>query len=306
MELQQLRYFVQVAQMESISKAAESLHISQPAVSRSIIRLEEELGTQLFDRIGKRVCLNDVGTLFLDGVEKALRDLNQAASLAGSANHGVEGSLSVVAFGPQQEAIDCLASFMKLNPSVRMTFNARQRSSTSQVVRDFDLVFYPDGPSFASICGVPYARTRTLLCVPADHPLACEKTVDLSAFKDDHFIFVNTTAGIYDRCHRLCIERGFSPRVRAVTSSGAAQLEFVRAGLGVCLVDVPLRFQGEAPRTEGVSYIDLQDGVPDQILCFACRPVQFLTPPARKLLSHTLEHFGIPADERTLARFDAN
>ena len=172
MELQQLKYFVQVAQMESISKAAESLHVSQPAVSRSIIRLEEELGAQLFDRIGKRVCLNDVGVLFLGSVEKALQDLNQAASLASSANRGVEGSLGVVAFGPQRDAIGCVVSFMKDNPSVRMTFNARQRSSNPQIVRDFDLVFYPEGPSFASISGIPYARTRTLLCVPADHPLA--------------------------------------------------------------------------------------------------------------------------------------
>ena len=306
MELQQLKYFAQVAQMESISKAAESLHVSQPAVSRSIIRLEEELGTQLFDRIGKRVCLNDVGVLFLGSVEKALQDLNQAASLASSANRGVEGSLGVVAFGPQRDAIGCVVSFMKGNPSVRMTFNARQRSSNPQIVRDFDLVFYPEGPSFASISGIPYARTRTLLCVPADHPLAHRGTVDLSAFKDDEFIFANTTAGVYDRCHRLCVESGFAPRVRAVTSSGVAQLEFVRAGLGVCLVDMALGPRGTTPQGEGVSYLNLSGGLPDQVLYLACRPVQLLSPPARRLLSHALGHFGIPADERTLARFDAN
>lgn len=71
MELQQLRYFVRVAQVESISKAAKSLHISQPALSKSIMRLEQELGCDLFDRTGKRIHLNEKGREFLGGVARA-------------------------------------------------------------------------------------------------------------------------------------------------------------------------------------------------------------------------------------------
>lgn len=61
MELHQLRYFVQVARLESVSKASQALHISQPALSKTIGKLEDELGCQLFDRTGKRLLLNDRG-----------------------------------------------------------------------------------------------------------------------------------------------------------------------------------------------------------------------------------------------------
>lgn len=80
MEIHQLKYFICVAKLESISKAATTLHLSQPALSKSIAKLEDELGVLLFDRSGKRLHLNDRGRLFLEGAEKALRELDSAAA----------------------------------------------------------------------------------------------------------------------------------------------------------------------------------------------------------------------------------
>lgn len=78
MELHQLRYFVQVAKLESASQAAETLHVSQPALSRSISKLEGELGATLFDRVGRRLLLNDRGRMYLRSVEGLLRGLSEA------------------------------------------------------------------------------------------------------------------------------------------------------------------------------------------------------------------------------------
>ena len=61
MELLQLRYFVAAAREENVTRAAQKLHIAQPALSQSIARLEEEMGVRLFDRIGKRIRLNAAG-----------------------------------------------------------------------------------------------------------------------------------------------------------------------------------------------------------------------------------------------------
>lgn len=66
MELQQIRYFYVVATYENMSKAAEKLHITQPSLSSSISRLEDELGVKLFDRVGRGIVLNEYGKVMME------------------------------------------------------------------------------------------------------------------------------------------------------------------------------------------------------------------------------------------------
>lgn len=78
MDLLQLRYFQAVARREHISQAAEELRVAQPSVSRTIARLEKELGVPLFDRRGRQVRLNSYGVAFLRRVDRALSELDEA------------------------------------------------------------------------------------------------------------------------------------------------------------------------------------------------------------------------------------
>ena len=80
MNVAQLRYFITVAQLENISKAAELLYLKQPALSKNISKLEEELGTPLFERNGKRLSLNVQGKRFLECANTVLRELELAES----------------------------------------------------------------------------------------------------------------------------------------------------------------------------------------------------------------------------------
>lgn len=301
MELHQLKYFVQVAKLESVSQAARALHVSQPALSKAIAKLEEELGTELFDRVGKRVYLNDRGRLYLQGVEKSLRELSEANATVGGRAGEAEGSLAVGVFGPQFEALECVTRYMQAHPRVFVTFDARHQTTTSQVTRLFDMVYYPEGPAFGGIAGVPYQRNRLRLCVCREHPLAGMGSVELIQFKDDPFIFMNTTAGVYEQSYRLCLESGFSPRVRAVTSSGVAQMRMIQAGLGVGLVD-SMRVNAGRNST---ALLELKGPALEQVQCFACRPVHQLSPTARGLLDHTLAFFNV-APDYAIARFEGN
>ena len=151
-EIHQLKYVICVAKLESISKAATTLHLSQPALSKSIAKLEDELGVLLFDRSGKRLHLNDRGRLFLEGAEKALRELDSAAASVSAEAGSLQGSLSIGVFGMQNDAISCIQRFMQENRRVHVMLDARQRSITARVVREFDMVFYPEGPAFGGIC----------------------------------------------------------------------------------------------------------------------------------------------------------
>lgn len=337
MELHQLRYFIQVARLESVSKAAQALRISQPALSKTIAKLEDELGCKLFDRSGKRLCLNDRGRFFLKEAENAIASLNAAAAAVGTSSKRLGGSVRIGVFGFQAYAIACVESFMKTHQDVTAAFDARQRTATSRVTREFDIIFYPEGPSFSGIKGVPYAHSRMRLAMSKDHPLAILPSVDLIQFKDDPFIFMNTTAGIYEQMFRLCTESGFSPRVRAITTSGAAQMRLIEAGLGVGLIDTPGLINDAPPRSsrpspptsarqasresgaEGridpsvqtlparnVHLADVHGAILEQTLCFATRPITLLTPTAREFLSHALRFFGMPDDTRIVERFESN
>ncbi len=262
MEIHQLKYFICVAKLESISKAATMLHLSQPALSKSLAKLEDELGVQLFDRLGKRLHLNDRGKLFLKGAEKALRELDGAAASVSAGQEACQGSLSVGVFGVQDSAISCVQRFMQANRQTHVILDARQRSITVRAVREFDMVFYPEGPAFGGIAGIPYARNRVRLAVPASHPLAAAKIADLVQFRDDPFVFMNTTAGVYEQSYQLCVESGFTPWVRAVTSSGMAQQRLIGAGLGVGFADAPSYWLDESmPTQDGATSLSASEAL---------------------------------------------
>ena len=81
MDLTQLQYFQILAREENMSRAAEKLHVAQPAISASLSRLEKELDARLFDRKGRKIVLNSAGKIFLDFTDRVLGDLEQTRRL---------------------------------------------------------------------------------------------------------------------------------------------------------------------------------------------------------------------------------
>src|SRR5437868_3451416 len=94
-ELRHLRYFVAVAETENVSRAALRLHVSQPALSRQIRDLEDELGIPLLERSAKSVRLTDAGRVFLNEARTVLQRANQAIDAARAAANGSAGELHI-------------------------------------------------------------------------------------------------------------------------------------------------------------------------------------------------------------------
>ena len=110
MEWQQLEYFCVVAKTEHFRKAAELLNISQPALSRSIKKLEEELGICLFDRIGRSVKLNQFGRVFLKRVENGLNEISYGVEEINHLKNPYTGTCLLL-FYRRLESLFCLKSF---------------------------------------------------------------------------------------------------------------------------------------------------------------------------------------------------
>src|SRR5262245_27700874 len=123
MELHQLRYFCAVAETGSFSRAAEQSHVSQPSLSQQIMKLEDELGARLFDRLGRSVRLTDLGKTFLPRARAVLRELEAARgdvveqkdSISGSVIVGVIPTVAPYFLPPQ------LTSFSRKFPQASLT-----------------------------------------------------------------------------------------------------------------------------------------------------------------------------------------
>lgn len=301
MELYQLRYFEQVATRESLSGAARELHVSQPALSKAISKLEEELGVALFDRSGNRLKLNNKGNHYLLYVQRILREVDDSrASLRLFSNNEGE-TLKVVVYGPQKEALDCTLAFLKKNPMFNLLFVVKHDDEVLIGEWESEIIFYQTGNGMGKIAGIPYGTRTFSVVLPESHPLALNDNVSLADMSHESFIFLNNSPFTYEQSYRLCRQAGFYPFVRIVTSNKQALLEFVRAGLGIGILDSPTM-----RKVSGVKSFELSDAEVFREQRFASRNVSTLSPAARRFLDFIFTYFDIPEDEIALATFDGN
>jgi DNA-binding transcriptional LysR family regulator len=95
MELRHLRYFVAVGDVQHYGRAAKQLHLAQPALSRQVQDLEEEIGFKLFDRLSRRAKISAAGKLFLEDARRILQQVNEATTRAARVAHGKTGTLRI-------------------------------------------------------------------------------------------------------------------------------------------------------------------------------------------------------------------
>jgi DNA-binding transcriptional LysR family regulator len=242
MDLLSLRYFRAVARHQHISRAAEELRVAQPSVSRTILRLESELGVPLFDRKGRRIRLNEHGAAFLVRVERALAELDDARrEMADAAGTG-PGRVAVAAETLLQLA-GVLAAFRAHRPGVgvrlfQASVDAMRLHLRSAEV-DFALASQPlAGPGLRS---VELAREEVLLAVPPGHPLAFRERVAVADLAGEEF--VSTRTGHWQRTllERLFAREGLTPRVVCEGDEAAATPELIRGGLGIGLMPAVAR-----------------------------------------------------------------
>lgn len=244
MELRHLRYFVMVAEELNVSRAAARLHVSQPAISRQLKDLEEELGGVLFVRSSTGMALSGAGEAFLGHA----RDILRRARLAVESVRAATGRTPVIlTVGYIPTALPSLLGqvlrrFAVKHPDVSVEL--RESSPHAQVEQlragllDIALVGNPhpglrDEFEVRTVLRIPVAAV-----VPDDHRLARRRAVDLAELADDPFVglakrtFPGRNEFICETCQRV----GFTPRFVANADSLSSMLGLVAAGRGVTLM----------------------------------------------------------------------
>ncbi len=173
MELTQLRYFKTAAECNNLSEAAEKLHVSQPALSLAVKKLEDELGVPLFERSKNKICLNDTGRLALTYAEAILA---KADEMKNTFYHFISRdnvlSLGFCDPGPMRFSIPLL---QKANPDTNITSALLPDESNLEALlstHKYDAIISTRKLQNEDIFTVPFAEEELMLSVPAGHPLA--------------------------------------------------------------------------------------------------------------------------------------
>lgn len=240
MELYQLRYFQKIAQLEHLTRAAEALSISQPALSRSLARLEAELGAPLFDRVGRQIRLNQLGRVFLARVDRVLKEIEEGerelADLGGPERGRV--ALGLTRTLSAEPVPDLLHEFRARYPGVsfRIAQNSTPRVLQQLVGGDVDLCLLPVPIAHPGIGWTALVTQPLLLAVPPEHRLARAAEVALSEVAGEDFVGLATDTKLRQASDALCAEAGFTPRFAFEGEELALVFRLVATGLGVALI----------------------------------------------------------------------
>jgi DNA-binding transcriptional LysR family regulator len=237
-ELRHLVYFRELARQLHFRKAAETLAVAQPALSRALAQLEAALGTDLLNRTRRGAELTPAGRLLLDRIEPLLRGLAALPSDLKALADGEVGHVRVAFTGLAMATVlpPIIREFHRRHPGIRLELNESPTSAQLTALQSGDLAcgfFHPDAPT-------PGLRTHVLLqekngvLLPADHPLARRRELRLIDLATTPFVLFPRThnPGFYDRVLAAFAASGVTPRIAEEVWPRANGVGLVRAGVG--------------------------------------------------------------------------
>ncbi len=235
------RSFTTVAEELHYGRAANRLHITQPALSRQIRDLERALGVTLFDRTSRRVVLSQAGQAVLGQARRALAESDRAVRLARLAAHGDWGELAIAAL--PAVALGLLPAIVRAYRHARPAIGVRISESFDDEQLAALAAGRIDAGFLRAAAAPPGIYLETLLTepilagLPADHRLARHDRIALSELAAEPFVLFprHRTVLAYDEFIASCRAAGFSPAI-VQEASGIAALGLVAAGLGVTVL----------------------------------------------------------------------
>ncbi len=237
MDLDLLRAFVATAEEGTVARAAQRLHISQSPLSRQIIRLEQDLGLTLFERVRKRLRLTPEGHRFL---VEARGLLEQAAAVRAAARRLAQGEEAPLAIGYVQAAVQgglLAAALRRLDPVPPLRLQGLRTAPLQDAVLAGRLDLGLGHRPHEALANQLLCEEEFLLALPDDHPLATGP-LEAAALDGQPWISLDRSInpGFQDQFLAACAGLGFRPDIRHQTADPAAALGLVAAGLGLAMV----------------------------------------------------------------------
>ena len=286
MDVRQLRYFIATAEEGHLGRAANRLHLSQPALSRQIQLMEQQLGAALFTRTPRGVVLTQIGEMLLTDARKVHQQFDQTVERIQRAARGERGTLDIGAFGTAlfDYVPKLLARHVHDHPDVTLRLHHAPMEDLVVALRQgiVHVVFERRVLDEPDIVACIATREPAYLAVGERHPLAARGSVEFVALHGEPLINgreIGRTRGTVE----FCREHGFEPNVVREVTDMTLGVVLVAAGIGSCIVPGSLLNLG----LPGVVYCPLvtQSDISFELYCYHLREPP---PPVLKVLLETM------------------
>lgn len=241
MEIQQLKYFLEIVKRGSFTAAAAELNISQSSLSKHLKALEEELGVRLLDRSTRSFKVTGAGEEFYEFASRTIEEYNELQSKMDSHRDKIKRTLTIgtIPVMSQYGITSLIASFIKQQGDIDVGIIEGRSHEILELLdsRKIDLAFIRTVSLPGSGYKVrPLVDDELVLVVPKGHPLAGRESVDLSAAANESFILLDSGPGIHDLCLEACREAGFEPHILHEYTRIETIIGAVRESMGVSLL----------------------------------------------------------------------
>ncbi len=237
----QLRVFGAVARHLSFTRAAEELHLTQPAVSMQVKQLEEVVGLPLFEQIGKKIYLTDAGREMARYGEAVIALLDEAELVFEEMKGLRRGRLHItVASTANYFAPRLLAAFCRQHPEVRVSLDVTNREGLLRALAEnsTDLVIMGQPPAELGVEAESFMDNPLVVIAAPDHPLAGRRKIPLEVLAGETFLVREKGSGTRSAMERHFAEHGISLSTPMEMSTSEAIKQGVEAGLGLGLLSL--------------------------------------------------------------------
>lgn len=239
--LRQIEVFNSVVKHLNYTRAAEELHLSQPAVSMQIRQLEDNIGLALFEQLGKQMFLTDAGReMYAYG--RNIVDLLDEADKVFQAIKGLgQGELSIsVATTASHFTTRLLAAFSKLHEGITISLDVTNRETLRRQLdnNERDLVIMGQPPEGMEVEAEAFMENPLVMIAPVDHALVGRKKIPLEHFSNESFVVREIGSGTRSATKRFFDQHGVTFNTGIEMTSNEAIKQAVEAGLGLGIVSI--------------------------------------------------------------------
>ncbi|MGM0900575.1 MAG: LysR family transcriptional regulator [Bacillota bacterium] len=293
MEWQQLTYFKTVGEMQHFTRAAEKLFISQPTLSRSIAKLEKEIGVPLFERKGRQVILNQYGQIFHKRVTRAIQEIIEGKQEIldlvdpnyGNLSIGFLKSLGSSSFP------GFINIFLKEFPNIQFQFYQNPTNIMLEQLEkgEIDFCLSSISETKEQIQWEHLWSEEIFVYVPEKHRLANYETISLDEIAEEKFIAAKTGYSLRTLSDELFKKKGITPKITFEGEEVVTIMGFVAANLGVTLL--PKLLGVNIPNVRRLKITDLKC---ERSIGLAWNKERYLSPVAKRFQQFIFTFFKNP------------
>ncbi|PUA19828.1 LysR family transcriptional regulator [Glaciimonas sp. PCH181] len=239
--LRQLDTFLEVARELSISRAAEKLHVTQPAVSMQLRQLENAIGTPLLEQVGRKMLLTAAGVDFRQYAFDALAQLTLLEAAMAERRELKKGRVELAIVSTAKYFVPMLlVRFRQQYPAIQVVLHIHNRESimNSLVRNEIDLVIMGRAPDTIDTVAVAFATNPLGIVSAPGHPLSRRRNAPLSILNGQDFVVRESGSGTRQSMERLFLEKGISPNIVMEMPSNETIKQAVMADMGLSFLSL--------------------------------------------------------------------